>query len=159
MFSARPPADLTKQWRSAGASCCGPRGALLRGGTDRPQPPLRDAPAAGAGCPAGSRLRAPGPAGARGSRYWWAGRRKASASHCQVLIGLFFPIKTMPLSKRVAFMFSPTNIPAELLKRRNFQNQRHNRCPSVRFPLSATHATPQTAVSVIIPSADACLNS
>lgn len=118
-----------------------------------PLPPEPGAPR-GAGCAHRARP-------ARGDRVTarQAGRRKASVRHCQVLIGLFFPIKCVPLSKRVAFMFSPSNTPAELLKRRNFQNQRHNRCPSVRFPLSATHATPQTAVSVIIPSADACLNS
>lgn len=49
----------------------------------------------------------------------------------------------MPLSKGVSFMFSPTNTLTELLKLRNFPNQRHNRCPSVRFlTLCHTHYTP-----------------
>lgn len=77
------------------------------------------------------------------SHYCWASRRKASVRHCQVLIGLFFPIKAVPLSKGVSFMFSPTNTLTELLKLRNFLNQRHNHCPSVHFPpLYHTHYTP-----------------
>lgn len=77
------------------------------------------------------------------SCYCWAGRRKASVRRCHVLLVLFLPIKAMPLSKGVSFMFSPTNTLTELLKLRNFPNQRLNHYPSVRFPpFCHTHYTP-----------------
>lgn len=64
--------------------CCGP-GTLREGRTLGTPPPPEPVPV---------------PRGERVSPYCRAGRRKASVRHCQVLIGLFFPIKSMPVSKR-----------------------------------------------------------
>lgn len=95
-FSARsprrapsPPTPLPQgaapgRGRAGAPPCCGPW-ALREGrtlGTPSPPEPV------------------PVPRGERVSPYRRAGRRKASVRRCQVLVGLFFPIKSMPVSKR-----------------------------------------------------------
>lgn len=98
--------------------------------------------------------------GERVSLYCCTGRRKTSVRHCQVLIGLLLPIKAMPLSKGVSFMFSPTNALTELLNSGIFQiKDIVVVLLSIPHPLSATHTIPQTALTVINPRTDACLNS